>query len=1096
MRKIFLIFAVFFIYATTSAQQPKLINSGDVISQAAKLIGEQSYKEAIKLYKTVPAGDSNYSIILHELSFACYLDSAFDASISYAQEGMALFPEKADGWYNLMANALDSKQQYKEAISYYDSSLKLNAYSIYTWFNKGLALYNYGKKDEAKNCFQKVVLINPYHASSHFYLGLIYTEQGKLPQAMLCFTTNLLVDPENRYMNRSVNNLSVISKVTDEISLNASKASETENDNFEFLQEILLSKAALDAKYKLKTDIDDPITRQLQVLLEKLNYDTTDKGFCMQYYVPFYSELFKRNEFNAFLNYVFSGLDIKSVKNYNEKNKKEIEHIKDSAVNYLNLIRRTEVLDYSARVKSAYKYYYGENTLSGIGNWIPNEADDILTGSWQFFYANGQLKSGGNFNNTSEKDGDWIFYYENGVLKEKSTFKKGDIDGKVNTWYDNGNVSGESFYIQDKLDGESKSYYFNAFPKSAEKYKSDAKEGDVRFYTYDGFLNYTAHYTNNQLNGPLTFYYKDGKTETIKNFTNGKLNGTYKHYNENGVLDMDGNYADDKPVGIWKEYYNSKALKAEYSYANGEIEGVYKTYHENGKPLQIIQYSEGKTNGKDEDYDEDGIKYSESVYEKGKLREMMFFDKSGKVISTSSTRKGAGNLVFYRPDGTKSSEGFYNKDGEADGKSTYYFKSGEKQSEMSFKNGLREGERTIYYANGNISEKINFNGDEENGLLLGYHINNALRYAGNFVDGEKQGEHQNFNLYNTMLSSLSYLNDELDGYCTYYTANGKKTYQEKYRTGWLINAIQFDTAGNIIAENNFTTGNGDLIYKHLNGNVFVKATYRNYLMQGRYESFFFDGSPQIIRYYKNGLEDSMYIAYNYGGKLYQEGKYDLGEKTGKWKFYNQDGQLYYSQDFAKGKLNGTAISYNQDGTKIGETTYENDMHEGPSIIYGSNNEVAVQLNYHNDELVSYTYTGKDGKFIEPVAVKSGTALVTAFYANGNKSVEINYEGSVVNGSRKIYFNNGRLYSESIQVHGYDNGPARTFFADGKPATDENYVFDNLHGLSKAYYVNGQLKYERSFYEGEENSISKYYSEDGKLKETRAYYFNTLLSVNK
>ena len=53
-------------------------------------------KDAIALYSKVPSSDTNYSIALHELSYNSYLDSAFDASFKYAQEGIALFPEKTE----------------------------------------------------------------------------------------------------------------------------------------------------------------------------------------------------------------------------------------------------------------------------------------------------------------------------------------------------------------------------------------------------------------------------------------------------------------------------------------------------------------------------------------------------------------------------------------------------------------------------------------------------------------------------------------------------------------------------------------------------------------------------------------------------------------------------------------------------------------------------------------------------------------------------------------------------------------------------------------------------------------------------------------
>lgn len=1076
--------------------KPELINSGDLLTQGTKLNDEGKYKEAIELYSKISRSDTNYSDALHELSYSCYLDSQVEASLNYAQTGLKLFPEKAADWYSLMGNAYDEGEKRDQAISCYDSALKSRPYNYLTWFNKGIAFYNLNRYDDAKACLQRAVLINPYHPSSHYFLGVICVAQGKIVPAMLSFTTCLLANPEGRYLNSATKYLGRLSKITDEITSNVSKAVQTQDDNFELQQEIIMSEVALDHNYKLQTDLDDPVTRQLQVLLEKLQYDAGDKGFWMQYYVPFYVDVFKKGEFNEFVNYVFSGLDIKSVKDYNKKNSKEIEAFTNEAVDYLNSIRRTEAVNYSDRTKENFKYYYGSENLLGIGKWIELGDDDTFYGPWEFFHDNGQLKSKGTFNDKGGKEGEWMYYYTNGTPKERSTFVNDLPEGKSTTWFDNGNLSEEDFYRQGKLNGETKTYFFNGLPKTVEHYKDDLKDGEMRSYTYDGFLNYVLNYIDDEPEGEAKFYYNNGKVEATKTFAAGKLNGPYRHYSEAGVLDIEGSHLDDEPAGQWKEYYDSKSIKAEYSYSNGELEGVHKSYYENGKVSETIEYSKGKMDGKQQEFDEDGIKYSDAVYEKGRLRELAYYDKAGNVISSSTTRKGAADLTFYDPAGNRSSQGHYDKDGSADGRSTYYYKSGKIHSELSYKSGLREGERTIYYKNGNPTEKMNFANDQENGLLTGFYSNGAVRYLGNYVDGEQQGEHQEYDVFGTLLSSAYFEDDELNGYSVYYNANGKKSYETLYRTGWLIRATQFDTTGKVLAENNFPGGNGELIYRYFNGTVYTKANYRNYLFQGKYEQFYFDGSPAYVAYYKNGQEDSIAKKYFYGGKPEYEGQYALGKKEGVWTYYSRSGKINHTQRYSNDKLDGPVLAYNDDGTKYSETNYHDNELEGPTIIYGDSNAIAVQLNYHKDELISFTYEGKDGKFVAPIAVKNGTGLVTAYYKNGKKSAELNFEESVINGDRKVYFTNGEVLFDASAAYGADQGISKRFFRNGKIAWQNNYFLGQLHGLQTTYYSNGNLRSEENWYNGEQNGVSKYYDENGRLTETRVYYYDILLSVTK
>lgn len=1080
------------------AQQPdEPVSSGSIIEQCSKLYDDGNYNKAIELYKTVSRNDTNYSTVLHELSFCCYMDSDYANSVKYAQLGLITFPENATDWYNLLGNTYDIMGKRKEAIAYYDSLLMINPYYFLGWFNKGIAYYNMENYTEAKKCFQKALLISPFHIASHYFLGAIAEKEGKIIPAMLSFTTCLLMKPDSKYAKSSVTFLNSIANVTDEITGNIASAKSWNNDDFDLQQEIILSKASLDRKYKLQTDLEDPITRQLQVMLEKLEYNAADDGFWMQFYAPFYKDLYRNGQFNVLVNYMFSGLDIKSVKSFNQKNDKKIAAFLNDFNDYFSNIRRTEKLPFKERTDENKKYYFDNGYLQGIGRWTVTANDQIFSGPWIFYFENGQVRSKGSFNDNGDKIGDWEFYHENGKLKQKCSFVNGSVGGKLTNWYSNGNLSEESTYKNDKLNGESKTYYYNGLIQKINHYVDDKKEGEEKKYTLDGYLDYVVSYKNDMLEGALIGYHKNGKQSIIKNFTGDKLNGEYKIFGTNGNLTLEGSYVMDKPSGQWREYYDSKVLKSEYSYnSNGNLEGIYKLNHENGKIEETLQYTNGKADGKEEDFDEDGIKYSESIYENGRLRELSFFDKKGNTVNSFTTRKGAGNLIFYDAYGTKDNEAYFNKDGYRDGKSVYYFPSGKIRTEANFKEGSLEGERTIFYANGQVSEKMNFKDNNEHGMLKSYHLNGKLKYTGYYDGGNKQAEHISYNQFGTPIASYYYLNNDQDGYTVYYSANGKKDYEEEYYRGWLKKTIQYDSTGNVISTSNFPAGNGELVYKHFNGKVYIRATYKNYAANGKYESFYFDGTPDLVLYYKNGNKDSIARTYYYGGKIQNEGSYAFGEKTGEWKYYYENGKLNYTENYIDGEENGPETIYNEDGTKNRSMVYKNGTLDGPYILYGDNNEVAAQLNFHNDVLISYTYYGKDGKLIAPIAVKNGTAMITAYYKNGNKSVEINYENSEVNGIRKLFFTSGALHVDGERLLGYEHGTKKIYYPNGKLEKEENYYYGNLHGLVKSYYANGNVKMEQNWYNGELNGTTKYFDETGKVKETRSYYYDMLLSVSR
>ena len=1088
--------AVFFLAntLTLTAQTNELINSGELLTQGQKLHDDGKYKQALDLYKKIPRSDTNYVRALNELSLSSYYDSNFTASKAYAELGLKLFPEKANQWYNLLANALDDLGKKDEALQYYDKIITSNPNDYQAWFNKGITLYNLKKYTDAKKCLQQTVLIYPFYTSAHYWLGNISIEEGNLVNALLSFSTTLILNPEGRYLNSTINKLSAIAAVKDEIAAKANARKPSDEDAFDLQQEIILSKIALDTKYKLNTDVEDPITRQLQVLLEKLEYNAGDKGFWMQYYVPYYRQLFAQNKFNLLVNYMFSGLTIKSVQAFNKKNKKEIDDFINDESAYFNDIKETRVLNADSRKSAPMYYLFNNRVFSGKGKREKNGNENVLIGPWEFYFENGQVKSKGTLNAKQEKEGEWIFYHDNGKLKEKSTYKNDELDGKSFSWFDNGVLYSDEQYIIGKLQGEIKKYYYNGMLHTISQYNNGQKNGIENGYTVFGTLNYTALLKDDQQDGETIFYHPNGKKSSSTFYLAGKADGPFKKWNEDGVLIQEGNYKEDKAVGGWKTYFPSSSVKEISNYTNGDLDGEYKEFHDNGKLKQQLNYVKGNAEGKQTDYGEDGKPYIESNYEKGRLKEIDFYDKQGKISHSFTTRKGAGNITFFDEDGIKTNDGYFTKDALRDGKSTYYFSDGTVSATANYKEGKLNGEKINYYHGGTISEKINYTDDEEDGYYLSYHPTGKLKYEGWYVKGNKQGAHKSYNALGNLISISYYKNNDEDGFTEYYNPNGKIDYEQRFDESWIKHVTQFDTSGKSVSDFEVPPGDTSFVFKHFNGKDIINGNYENYYLHGTYRIYFFDGSVSALQFYKYGKKDSIYRQYYYGGQVSAEGQYTKGDKEGNWKYYYPNGKPSSQEQYIHGVLNGKATNYNEDGSLDKEYTYVDNELEGPYKIYGEDNKLVAVLYYHADNLVSYSFEGKDGKLIAPVLLKGGSGLVTAYYSNGKKSVEIAFRESIIDGIRKFYFSNGKSYVDGTRISGEDNGSKKIYAVNGQLLKDENWLYDELHGLQKYYYANGLIKAEENWYAGEQHGISKYYDETGKLKQTQTYYYGTLLSA--
>jgi len=232
---------------------------------------------------------------------------------------------------------------------------------------------------------------------------------------------------------------------------------------------------------------------------------------------------------------------------------------------------------------------------------------------------------------------------------------------------------------------------------------------------------------------------------------------------------------------------------------------------------------------------------------------------------------------------------------------------------------------------------------------------------------------------------------------------------------------QFDTTGKQIAEVNITNGNAPLVFKHFNGNTYIKGEYKNFYLNNLYEVYYFDGTLASTSNFRNGKRDGIYKSFYYGGVLESEGKYVDGYRDGIWKFFYENGKLNYEEQFEKGQQTGKEMIYNEDGTKAKEYSYKDGNLNGEYKIYGEDNHLAVVFNYKDGVLISYTYEGKDGKLVTPIALKNATGLVTAYYSNGNKSVEINFLDNEINGNRIIYFTNGKVYIQGERVLDKETG---------------------------------------------------------------------------
>lgn len=1089
---IILALAGFLALPAISQDNNPLLNSAELIQKGNELHDQGKYSEAITLYKKVTRGDTNYFRALYEMAFSQMVDSQFTAARAACEKGLS---EPNDDWpefYTLYGSLIDDLGDPLRALRIYDSALALFPAYTELHLNKGTTLLIQKKYAEAEAVFQQGLLINPYQASCHYKLAYAAYQQGKIVPAMLGYIYYLLLQPSGRYQSNAINALSAIGKASDEVRDLIDKRTADSDEGFSMIEKILLSKIALDKNYKPLLKLDDPISRQIQVLFEKLEYDEQDGDFYMQFYVPFYRSIFADGKFEPFINRLFANVKVEVIQDYVKKKEKALKEIVDLAVNYCDGIRTSRELNFEKRAGTKIRYQFDNGKLFGRGE--TNPGNDTLLGAWEFYYSAGNLRSKGNYDANGEKDGPWKYYHFNGRLRGQQHFKHGKLEGEEIFYFDNGKMSSFSTYKNDLETGESRTYFRVGIPRSVSQYKDGKRDGERRAYSGYGYLTAIEHYKLDSLDGPFSTYYPSGLMESKGFYSNGELEGAYTAYHENGKISQEGQYKNGKLQGEFKHYHPNGKLKSTQIFANGEAEGAYSEYYNNGQLFYKTVYHGGKINGEVEYFDRDGKRFFIYTYDNSLTKAVRYFDKTGKQISLSERKKKTLDLVTYYSDGYKRSEASYNEDDNMEGTERYYFRSGKISQENTYVNGTLEGLSTGYHENGKKQVEIAYQDGERHGYKKYWYDHGQLEEEGWFQEGNMQGTWYTYDEMGNLQYRTEYLNNDLNGERIEYFPNGKVDKLIRYNLGWLEEMTQFDSTGREFNHLFIRDGEGKYIEKFFNGRTYAEGSYVNGELNGPFTYYYPDGKINTVQYYRYGKLDSTYRNYLHSGQISQEGQYRAGDRVGTWKRYYENGQLYLVENYDNGELEGKSLQYHENGKPETEREFDEGDRTGWSKYFDEDGNLVYQTRYELGLPKAYTYFDKAGKLLPEIPIPGGSGKVKPVFPNGKTAAEFEYVDGKLIGDNLTYHPNGKLQFSSREDYSLTEGKLSNFYASGQLQSEYTYLHNSLHGPYHEYNGKGVLTEEGNYYNGLLHGVMKMYDDTGKLKETRRYYYGILQEI--
>ena len=1084
MKKLLLVFfLVSFSKNYAQTDYASVYNSESIISKGTSFYDNKKYDEALKEYYKISTTDPKYLNAQYEIGLtlnALEKKSELKTFLEdlYLKGKMAEYPDL----YRMYAIFLSDEKEY-------DSSEKIFKECEKYLSNSSVFLYNYAilyirKKENQKalDLLKRIITNDPNHASSHYLLGVMAFENGKITEGTLALMSYLVIAPTGQYANQAIVNLNANfgQNYLSENKLIFSKS----GDNFEEIETILRNQLALKKVYKIKSSIDDKITRQVQAIAEYATEHKMGDGFFETTYMPWVKSLVEKNQLEGYSYYSLLSMEDKLGKELN-KQKKKITSFRDDYLlkDFWSVFSKRKldifgnVVDVVITIRNEKPYIIGPQT------------NGEFHGKCKYLNVYGNLNGELNFKN-GLLDGLQKYYNEKGLLNEEKYFTAGKLDGKRTTYYENGNLALIENYKDDKLEGISTSYFPN------------------------GGKNCEVNFTNGERNGTFICLYEVGTKKTEIDFTDGKLSGKHNSYNELGVLTETYNCLNDKIEGNYLQYFDGKLVKSEAVYKNGVIEATYKSYNPNTSLDRENSYILGNIS-KSTEYFENGKKSYESVYnDKGELETYSCFDndgnkyfeekyKSGELKSglqfTSNSPKGTEINLTKKSfetknyDGSLKIKGAFEK-GKRVGEWSYLYTSGIMKQNESYVNGKTNGITTNYSLNGDLSSKYNHTNDTLSGRYETYD-GNKVNQIYNYEKGGQNGPFQSF-YSDGKISTEGFMVDNDLAYDKFiYSQNGNISMIEHYTSGYMTNRKTFNTKGKLENEIDYKNKNEKFSLSFQNGTYTKNYEMTNGVLNGKFSALDKFKTKITEAEYVNGEVHNLYKKYGPLGGLLSERNYYCGKLNGISKHYDYAGNLKFTEEYAFGVENGKTIRYYNNKSKMMESSELNGSIEGENIYYNQKGEALVIIGYQNNIPRYFIRKNKTGELNEKVTIENQTAEISSSYPNGKTAIQFTFNKGSING--KFIINNieGKPEYECTYKNNNLEGERIEYYANGKPYKKENFVNSEFEGKQLYFKEDGILIADLSFKNDELHGNTLIYTA-GKLTQTKKYDSDELVEIIK
>lgn len=1076
---------VLMLTAATAQQTP----SEQIIKKGISLFDEEKYEEALKMYRLVHENDSNYTFMLAEMAM-CYLQmEKYDSAIIVADKGLAIPNSNQQHMMRTKGTAYDYSNRPEKAIEVYNQAITRYPYSHQLHFNLGITYLKQNDYANAVKRFQEALRCNPFHASSHLHLGITMARQELYTKALLSLETFLALEPATKRSNEVLVYIENIASGISDTTKGKFIEPFVDNTNFDEVDQLIKSKVALSERYKAAIDFKANIVKQTQLMLESLPFESNSNDFWVQLYFPFFKAIKDGKHIKPFLFTMLRSTGRESVVKYNKKNEKALKAFYSTGSN-LSRFRESRTLNIDGKDVTFSCKYYESGNLYSIGNTNAQGEDH---GLWQLFYGNGEPMSKGYLIN-GKKDGEWRYYHDNGLLKIVESYKDGQLHGEFNMFHPTNTPSLKVNYVNNEAEGEVK--WFDAFGllQQVNVFEKGKRNGPAKYFYTNSQVKNEFNFKDNNLHGEYFEYHTNGKLASKSNFVEGKREGEYLEYFVDGKISLKGSFKAGDEVGEWIYYHLNGKVKKVANFSEGKAVGIVKKFYYNGKPESIVNFNNlGNLHGTSTYFNHRGQKIIVEEYNNDILVRVASIDRNGKEFSVSGKPDGTFEFTTYSALGTKKATGAFKK-GIRTGTWTFYYYNGTPSEVNVYKDGKLQGEQRTYYPNGQLKNIYTYKDGVLEGLYTGYTIGNVLKSTGYYRNGN-QDNVWNYFLSTGSLEHSNYLIDgEAKGWNYVYSVDGKPRMRTKYLDGAIVQHQCYDPNGEIISDINFVETTH---YEMKSAKDFVAAESK--IIGGKYNGTFtwYHPSGKVLSQ-KNiveGDDEGEYKRFYQNGSLYITGFFSNDMKTGIWTSYYEGGGVNYTENYYQNMKDSIHITYYENGKVRLTESYFAGEQDGDETHYDLNGELMVKKIFIEDEIIGYQYK-KGNVLCDTILITNGSQPIIAYYGNGTKSYEQQFEKFVPHGYEIKYYSDGSIRQRREYKNGEQDGKCEDFFPNGKLKK----LYYLTHGLYQGeyteYWENGNVKRIITYLNDQEHGETKHFDSSGKLTRIENFWSGNFIGYKQ